>query len=39
VDEEDERITLELPAEEPCDLDEQEQLELLLELAPVVGYA
>lgn len=36
---EEERDTLELPAVEPVELDEEERIEILLEWAPVVGYA
>lgn len=37
-DEADERTTVELPAGEPVELDEDERAEVLLEWAPVVGY-
>lgn len=38
MDDEEDRITLEVEIGEPVELDEDEQIEVLLEWAPVVGY-
>jgi hypothetical protein len=39
MEDDEERTTLELPAAEPCELDEYDRMEILLLWAPVVGEA